>query len=105
MVEYLAHAKIPTVTANLNRTSEPRLNHTNVKDSVVLNMAGVKIGVVGYLTPETMVLGLNRSTKLHMQRALFSIVLINFTPNRKLLAQKIFIYLKKFQAFEMKLDD
>lgn len=54
LVQYLEHTKIPTVAANLNRTSEKRLNSL-VKDSIVLNIKGHKIGVVGYITPDTMV--------------------------------------------------
>lgn len=55
LVEYLTHVKTVTVTANLNRTSDMRLNETLVKNSTVLEVDGVKIGIVGYLTPDTMV--------------------------------------------------
>lgn len=55
LVQYLAHVKTTTVTANLNWTSDARLNETNVKNSTILVVDGVKIGIVGYLTPDTMV--------------------------------------------------
>lgn len=44
---------IPIVVANINVTLEPSLNVPNLKRSVVLEIAGRKIGIIGYLGPTT----------------------------------------------------
>lgn len=53
VVPYINAAKFPIVAANLDFSKEPKLEATNVTKSVVLTVAGRKIGVIGYLTPET----------------------------------------------------
>ncbi|XP_065208491.1 protein 5NUC-like [Planococcus citri] len=53
LVEYLKHVTTPVVCANLNITSEKRLDLPNLRPSKVLTVEGKKIGVIGYLTPET----------------------------------------------------
>ncbi|XP_065212232.1 protein 5NUC-like [Planococcus citri] len=53
LVEYLKHVTTPVVTCNLNITSEKRLDLPNLRPSEVLTVEGRKIGVIGYLTPET----------------------------------------------------
>ncbi|KAK0175757.1 hypothetical protein PV327_009483 [Microctonus hyperodae] len=56
LVPFINAAKFPIVTANLNLTREPELAATQLKNSVVLNVAGHKVGIIGYLTPETKVI-------------------------------------------------
>ncbi|XP_065212245.1 protein 5NUC-like [Planococcus citri] len=56
LVEYLKHIKTPVVCANLNITSEKRLDLPILTPSKVLTIEGRRIGVIGYLTPETKVL-------------------------------------------------
>jgi len=53
VVPYLNAASFPIVAANLDFSKEPDLQATNVTKSVILNVAGRQIGVIGYLTPET----------------------------------------------------
>ena len=54
LAPYLGNITVPVVGANLDLTKEPSLaNH--LKPSTVLTVDGHKIGVIGYLTPETMV--------------------------------------------------
>lgn len=59
LVEYLKHVKTPVVACNLNLTTEPKLNLPNLTPSKVLDVDGRKIGVIGYLTPDTMVITAN----------------------------------------------
>lgn len=54
-MEYLNNLRIPVVACNLNRTTEERLQVPNLKHSVILNIGTERVGVVGYLTPTTMV--------------------------------------------------
>lgn len=46
-------SSIPIVVANINTKEEPTL--TNIRPSTVITVAGHTIGVIGYLTPDTMV--------------------------------------------------
>lgn len=50
----------PVVAANLNFTYETVLN--KVQKSVILEKSGRKIGIIGYLTPETMKISSPRNT-------------------------------------------
>lgn len=44
----------PVLVCNLNLTGEPELEATGkLANSAVLNVSGVPIGVIGYLTPDT----------------------------------------------------
>lgn len=53
---FLQNLKMPVVISNINFTSDSRLlNETSVTPSKVITVDGVQIGIVGYLTPETMV--------------------------------------------------
>ncbi|KAK0095135.1 hypothetical protein PV326_009160 [Microctonus aethiopoides] len=56
LVPFINAATFPIVTANLNLTREPQLAATKLKNSVILNVAGHKVGVIGYLTPETKII-------------------------------------------------
>ncbi|XP_031354292.1 protein 5NUC-like isoform X3 [Photinus pyralis] len=53
LVPFLNAVNFPIVAANLNFENEPQLLAINVTRSHVLLVSGVKIGVIGYLTPET----------------------------------------------------
>lgn len=51
LVPFLKEVKFPIVAANIDVSNEPSLE--SVKKSVVLNVNGTKVGIVGYLTQET----------------------------------------------------
>lgn len=56
LIPFIENATFPIVTANLDLSKQPDLAATNLKRSVVLEVDGRKIGVIGYLTPETKIL-------------------------------------------------
>lgn len=57
LVPFIQTLTCPVLAANLVLNKVPELaNQTNLKKSVIFNVSGSKIGVVGYLTPETKVL-------------------------------------------------
>nr|XP_031832592.1 protein 5NUC-like [Nomia melanderi]XP_031832593.1 protein 5NUC-like [Nomia melanderi]XP_031832594.1 protein 5NUC-like [Nomia melanderi] len=53
LVPFIQNASFPIVTSNLDLSKEPKLAATNLLNSVVLTVSGTKIGVIGYLTPDT----------------------------------------------------
>ncbi|KAF5302587.1 hypothetical protein FQA39_LY10205 [Lamprigera yunnana] len=53
VVPFLNAINFPLVAANMDFSKEPQLLATNVTKSYVLEVHGVKIGVIGYLTPDT----------------------------------------------------
>ncbi|XKL64907.1 hypothetical protein PGB90_004993 [Kerria lacca] len=53
LIKYINRVKTPVVVCNLNLTSEQRLNVSNLKPSIVLNVNGHQIGIIGYITPRT----------------------------------------------------
>ncbi|XP_031832592.2 protein 5NUC [Nomia melanderi] len=53
LVPFIQNASFPIVTSNLDLSKEPKLAATNLLNSVVLMVSGTKIGVIGYLTPDT----------------------------------------------------
>lgn len=53
LVPYLRNISVPVVAANVNVTFEPDLNLPILTASKVLQVANKKIGIVGYLTPDT----------------------------------------------------
>lgn len=53
VVEYIKNVSTPIVVCNINVTVEPRMRLNNLRRSVILTRGGVRIGVLGYLTPET----------------------------------------------------
>lgn len=55
VVPYINNVSTPVVVCNINVSVEPRLRLNNLRPSVVLTRGGVRIGVLGYLTPETKV--------------------------------------------------
>ncbi|XP_034952456.1 protein 5NUC-like [Chelonus insularis] len=53
LVSFIKYAKYPIVTCNLDLSKEFALAAANLKKSVVLDVKGKKIGIIGYLTPTT----------------------------------------------------
>nr|XP_033336682.1 protein 5NUC-like [Megalopta genalis]XP_033336683.1 protein 5NUC-like [Megalopta genalis]XP_033336684.1 protein 5NUC-like [Megalopta genalis] len=53
LVPFIQNASFPIVTANLDLSQQPDLAATNLLNSTVLTVEGTKIGIIGYLTPET----------------------------------------------------
>lgn len=56
LVPFINEATFPIVTANLDLRREPDLVSSELQNSTVLTVNGTKIGVIGYLTPETKVI-------------------------------------------------
>lgn len=53
---FIRNITIPVVSSNLDLSNEPLLDkEPNLKKSTVLTVNGRKIGIIGYLTPETSV--------------------------------------------------
>jgi 2',3'-cyclic-nucleotide 2'-phosphodiesterase (5'-nucleotidase family) len=52
LVPFLKNASFPIVCANLDDTEEPDM-HGLVNKSVVLEVGGQRVGVVGYITKDT----------------------------------------------------
>ncbi len=51
---FLNEAHFPVLAANLDLSNTPEMaNTTALKNSTVFDVNGVKVGVIGYLTPET----------------------------------------------------
>ncbi|KAG8338396.1 hypothetical protein J6590_000059 [Homalodisca vitripennis] len=53
LVPYIKAVSTPIVCSNLNISQVPELKLPKLTPSVVLTVNGTKIGVIGYLTPET----------------------------------------------------
>ncbi|XP_058127656.1 protein 5NUC-like [Anopheles ziemanni] len=54
LVPFLNEVKFPVVVANLNLSNTPTMrNISALRRSTVFTKAGVRVGVIGYLTPET----------------------------------------------------
>lgn len=54
LIPFIRNLTSPTVTANLLLNKVPELKEqANLHNSIIINKNGVKIGIVGYLTPET----------------------------------------------------
>ena len=53
LVPFIQNATFPIVTSNLDLSKQPELAATKLLNSTVLMVEGTKIGVIGYLTPET----------------------------------------------------
>lgn len=56
LIPFIQNASYPILTANLDLSKQPDLAATNLKNSTILEVNGNKIGVIGYLTPETKIL-------------------------------------------------
>jgi 5'-nucleotidase len=55
LVPFINNATFPFVASNLDLSKETRLNIPNLKKSVVFDLDGVKVAVIGYVTPDTKV--------------------------------------------------
>lgn len=54
VVPFLNAVTFPVLAANLNLTNTPELQAAEtLQKSVILNVNGTQIGIIGYLTPET----------------------------------------------------
>ncbi|KAG5325745.1 5NTD protein, partial [Pseudoatta argentina] len=56
LIPFIQNATYPILTTNLDLSEEPGLAATNLKNSTILIVNGKKIGVIGYLTPDTKIL-------------------------------------------------
>ncbi|XP_021942371.1 protein 5NUC-like [Zootermopsis nevadensis] len=53
LVPFIDNATFPILASNLDLSKQPDLNRPNLKKSVVFDLGGVKVAVIGYVTPET----------------------------------------------------
>ncbi len=53
LVPFVKALEVPLVVANLDFSNQPDLAELKIKKSTVVERGGVKIGIIGYLTPET----------------------------------------------------
>lgn len=54
LVPFLDDVKFPVVISNLNNAADhPLWKTSSLKKSLVFDVKGFKIGIIGYLTPET----------------------------------------------------
>lgn len=61
VVEYVNKVEFPIVAANLEVLSDPKLwRAKNLYNSTVLEVNNTKIGIIGYITPETTKLTVGR---------------------------------------------
>lgn len=58
LVPFVQNASFPIVTANLDLSMQPDLAATQLLNSTVLTVEGTKIGVIGYLTPQTKIIAI-----------------------------------------------
>ncbi|XP_049706520.2 protein 5NUC isoform X3 [Helicoverpa armigera] len=64
LTPFIENLTCPILCANLILTKEPELQaERNLMDSVVFNINGTKIGVIGYLTPDTKVLAIRNDVE------------------------------------------
>ncbi|GLV34734.1 Ecto-5'-nucleotidase 2 [Carabus blaptoides fortunei] len=56
LVPFLDATKFPVVSANLDLSKEPSLAATDLTPSHIITVGNHKIGVIGYLTPETTII-------------------------------------------------
>jgi 2',3'-cyclic-nucleotide 2'-phosphodiesterase (5'-nucleotidase family) len=55
LVPFIDNATFPILASNLDLSKEPHLKRPNLKNSVVFDRGGVKVAVIGYITPDTRV--------------------------------------------------
>lgn len=54
LAKFLREIDFPVLAANLNLDGEPELKSaTSMQPSIVFNVTGRQVGIIGYLTPET----------------------------------------------------
>ncbi|XP_076242052.1 protein 5NUC [Calliopsis andreniformis] len=56
LIPFIQNATFPIVTSNLDLSKQPNLAATKLVNSTILTVNGTKIGVIGYLTPETKII-------------------------------------------------
>ncbi|XP_043261264.1 protein 5NUC-like isoform X1 [Colletes gigas] len=56
LIPFIENATFPIVTSNLDLSKQPNLAATKLLNSTVLTVNGRKIGVIGYLTPESKII-------------------------------------------------
>lgn len=55
LVPFINNATFPILASNLDLSKENRLEIPNLKKSAVFDLDGVKVAVIGYVTPDTKV--------------------------------------------------
>ncbi|XP_026756321.2 uncharacterized protein LOC113516144 [Galleria mellonella] len=64
LTPFIENLTSPVLAANLILTKVPELaNETNLKKSIILDVFGQKIGIVGYLTPDTKILAVKNDVE------------------------------------------
>lgn len=53
LIPFIENANFPVLAANLDLSRQPDLRATKLQNSTVLLVNGTKVGVIGYLTPDT----------------------------------------------------
>ncbi|XP_034947657.1 protein 5NUC-like [Chelonus insularis] len=53
LAPYLKKSNFPIVVCNVDFSMEPELKDINISKSIIFNINGHKVGVIGYLTPDT----------------------------------------------------
>ena len=53
LIPFIQNASFPIVTSNLDLSKQPNLAATKLQNSTILMVNETKIGVIGYLTPDT----------------------------------------------------
>lgn len=61
LIPFIEEAKFPILAANLDLSKQPNLKATKLANSTVLVINGTKIGVIGYLTPETTIIAITEN--------------------------------------------
>nr|XP_050850678.1 protein 5NUC-like [Vespula vulgaris]XP_050850688.1 protein 5NUC-like [Vespula vulgaris]XP_050850698.1 protein 5NUC-like [Vespula vulgaris]XP_050850708.1 protein 5NUC-like [Vespula vulgaris] len=61
LIPFIEEAKFPILAANLDLSKQPNLKATKLANSTILVINGTKIGVIGYLTPETTIIAITEN--------------------------------------------
>ncbi|XP_046814681.1 protein 5NUC-like [Vespa crabro] len=61
LIPFIEESKFPVLAANLDLSKQPNLKATKLANSTVLVINGTKIGVIGYLTPETTIISITEN--------------------------------------------
>ncbi|XP_055839608.1 protein 5NUC-like [Episyrphus balteatus] len=64
LVPFLNKVKFPVLAANLDLSKEPELlSAKSLMKSIILEVSGIRVGVIGYVTPETKLLTLKNNVE------------------------------------------
>jgi 2',3'-cyclic-nucleotide 2'-phosphodiesterase (5'-nucleotidase family) len=76
LVPFINNAAFPILASNLDLRKEKDLNVPNLKKSVVFDLDGVKVAVIGYITPDTKVRDyrVTKNCKTHIH---FNAIILN----------------------------